>query len=77
VIDPQLAVSAWDAADPLTDREREVLGLVADGRPNAEVAATLHLVEGTVRNYLSAAIAKLGARNRTEAANLARERGLL
>jgi two-component system response regulator DesR len=77
IVDPQLAASAWEVADPLTDRERAVLRLAAAGLPNADVAAQLHLAEGTVRNYLSNAIAKLGARNRTEAANLARERGLL
>jgi two-component system response regulator DesR len=49
----------------------------ADGTPNAEIATRLHLAEGTVRNYLSSAIAKLGARNRTEAAATARERGWL
>jgi two-component system response regulator DesR len=51
--------------------------LVGDGRPNAEIAETLFLAEGTVRNYLSAAISKLGARNRTEAHAIARDRGLL
>ena len=49
----------------------------SDGSPNAEIAACLHLADGTVRNYLSSAIAKLGARNRTEAAATARERGWL
>jgi two-component system response regulator DesR len=77
VIAPELAVAAWDAEDPLTDRERDVLRQAADGSPNAEIAVQLHLAEGTVRNYLSSAIAKLGVRNRTEAANLARERGWL
>lgn len=77
VIAPELAVAAWDAADPLTDRERDVLRLAADGEPNARIAATLHLAEGTVRNYLSSAITKLGARNRTEAAARARDRGWL
>jgi two-component system, NarL family, response regulator DesR len=77
VIAPELAVAAWDGDDPLTDREREVLRKAADGSPNAEIAARLHLAEGTVRNYLSSAIAKLGARNRTEAAATARERGWL
>ena len=77
VVDPALAVAAWDGADPLTERERAVLALAGDGRPGAEVAAALHLAEGTVRNYLSTAMTKLGARNRGEAARIARERGWL
>jgi two-component system response regulator DesR len=77
VVAPELAVAAWDAADPLTDRERELLRAVAEGASNAEIAASLFLAEGTVRNYLSSAMAKLGARNRTEAARTARARGWL
>jgi two-component system response regulator DesR len=77
VVDPQLAMAAWDAADPMTDRERDVLRLAADGLPNTDIAARLHLAEGTVRNYLSTAITKVGARNRIEAARLARDRGWL
>ena len=77
MIAPELAVAAWDAADPLTDRERDVLRLAGGGAPNARIAADLHLAEGTVRNYLSSAITKLGVRNRTEAAATARERGWL
>jgi two-component system, NarL family, response regulator DesR len=77
VVDPQLAMAAWDAADPMTDRERDVLRLAADGLPNGDIAARLHLAEGTVRNYLSTAISKLGVRNRIEAARLARDRGWL
>ncbi|HZG90823.1 MAG TPA: response regulator transcription factor [Pseudonocardia sp.] len=77
VIDPALAVAAWDAIDPMTDRERDVLRLAGDGLPNGEIAARLHLAEGTVRNYLSTAITKLGVRNRIEAARLARDRGWL
>lgn len=77
VIDPELAVAAWDDADPLTDRERQVLRLAAEGRTSAEIAGALHLAEGTVRNYLSEAISKLGAANRVEAARLARDRGWL
>jgi two-component system response regulator DesR len=77
VIAPELAVAAWDGQDLLTDRERDTLRLAADGRPNADIAAALHLAEGTVRNYLSSAIAKLGVRNRAEAAAIARERGWL
>jgi two-component system response regulator DesR len=77
VVDPQLALAAWEHTDPLTDREREVLREAATGAGNAEIAARLHLAEGTVRNYLSTAMTKLGARNRTEAANTARDRGEL
>ena len=77
VIDPALAAEAWSDADPLTDRERQVLRLAADGLSSPDIAATLSLTEGTVRNYLSEAINKLGARNRVEAANLARAKGWL
>jgi two-component system, NarL family, response regulator DesR len=77
VVDPQLALAAWEHTDPLTDREREVLREAAAGAGNAEIAARLHLAEGTVRNYLSTAMTKLGAHNRTEAANTARDRGEL
>ena len=77
VIDPALAADAWSEADPLSDRERQVLRLCAEGLSTAAVAATLALSDGTVRNYLSEAISKLGARNRVEAANLARAKGWL
>jgi two-component system, NarL family, response regulator DesR len=76
-IDPELAADAWGDADPLTDRERQVLRLAGEGYANAEIADRLHLSDGTVRNYLSEAIAKLGATNRVAAARLARERGWL
>ncbi|MBB6099971.1 two-component system response regulator DesR [Deinobacterium chartae] len=76
-VDPQLAAEAWDDPDPLTERERQVLRLAAEGASSGEVARQLGLSEGTVRNYLSEAISKLGARNRVEAARLARERGWL
>lgn len=76
-IDPELAADAWGEADPLTDRERQVLRLAGDGLANTEIAARLHLSDGTVRNYLSEAIGKLGATNRVAAARLARERGWL
>ncbi len=77
-IDPALAAEAWSAdADPLTDRERQILQRAGDGRSSAEIAAELRLSEGTVRNYLSEAIAKLGAANRTDAARIARAKGWL
>ncbi|AIA05737.1 hypothetical protein DC74_5275 [Streptomyces noursei] len=78
VIDPVLAAAALaDGASPLTDREREVLHAAADGATNAEIAAALHLSQGTVRNYLSLAIQKTGARNRAEAVRTARDKGWL
>ena len=77
VIDPELAAEAWTEPDPLTDRERQVLRLAGDGTATADIASKLHLSEGTVRNYLSEAISKLGAANRIEAARLARVRGWL
>jgi len=77
-IDPALAAEAWSAdADPLSDRERQILQRAGDGRTSAEIAADLRLSEGTVRNYLSEAIAKLGAANRTDAARIARAKGWL
>lgn len=77
-IDPALAAEAWGAdKDPLSERERQILQRAGDGRTSAEIAADLHLSEGTVRNYLSEAIAKLGATNRVDAARIARARGWL
>jgi two-component system response regulator DesR len=63
--------------NPLTEREREVLRAAEDGATVADVARRLHLSEGTVRNHLSSAIGKTGARNRAEAARTARENGWL
>jgi two-component system, NarL family, response regulator DesR len=77
VIDPELAAEAWVEADPLTDRERQVLKLAGDGLASLDIAGKLNLSEGTVRNYLSEAISKLGAGNRIEAARIARTKGWL
>jgi two-component system, NarL family, response regulator DesR len=78
VVDPDLAAMALSAGDnPLTEREREVLAASEDGATIEDVAARLYLSEGTVRNYLSTAIKKLGARNRIEAARLAERKGWL
>jgi two-component system response regulator DesR len=78
IVDPTLAAAALSDGDsPLTEREREVLVATARGASVAQIAATLFLSEGTVRNYLSEAIQKLGARSRVEAARIAEERGWL
>ena len=76
-IDPQLAMAAWDEVDPLNERERQVLRLAGEGAKSADIAARLNLSQGTVRNYLSEAIGKLGADNRIEAYRVARQRGWL
>ena len=76
-IDPELAADAWVQPDPLTDRERQVLRLAGEGLSNAEIAEQLFLSGGTVRNYLSEAMAKLGVSNRIAAARQARDRGWL
>jgi two-component system response regulator DesR len=78
VVDSQLAMTALSEGDnPLTQREREVLSSAADGATISDIARRLDLSEGTVRNHLSMAIQKLGARNRVEAARLAERRGWL
>jgi len=78
VVDPGLAAATLaSGASPLTARERDVLVAARPGATVAEIARTLFLSEGTVRNYLSAAIAKAGARNRAEAVRAADERGWL
>jgi two-component system response regulator DesR len=78
VIDPDLAAEAWDTGpDPLTERERQILWRAGEGKSSTEIAEELHLSEGTVRNYLSEAISKLGASNRIEAARIARAKGWL
>ena len=74
---PELAQEAWTERDPLNDRERQVLRLASDGENGVGIAAQLNLSEGTVRNYLSEAITKLGAKNRVEAARIARDKGWL
>ena len=76
-IDPTLAAEAWTEPDPLTDRERQVLRLADQGLSGEAIARSLKLSEGTVRNYLSEAIGKVGAANRVEAARLARQKGWL
>jgi two-component system response regulator DesR len=75
VIDGELAMMSLGEADPLNDKERRALRLAAEGKTTAEISNTLHLSEGTVRNYLSEAIAKLNAANRVDAARIARQKG--
>jgi two-component system, NarL family, response regulator DesR len=71
-IDAQLAIAAWDSGEcPLTERELEVLRIAAKGLGAEEIAATLFLTTGTVRNYLAAAVSKLNARNRVDAIRIA------
>jgi len=78
VIDPGLAAAALSSGiSPLSEREREVLVAGQDGATIAEIAKTLFLSEGTVRNYLSSAIQKLEVNNRTEAARVAEDQGWL
>ncbi|HET7561065.1 MAG TPA: response regulator transcription factor [Rhodanobacteraceae bacterium] len=76
-IDPELALEAWTEADPLNDRERQVLRLAGEGKSAGEIAQMFRLSHGTVRNYLSEAIGKLGVTNRIEAYRLARQKGWL
>jgi two-component system response regulator DesR len=78
VVDPTLAMAALsEGNNPLTERERDVLAAATSGASISEIAASLFLSEGTVRNYLSVAIQKLGAHNRVEAAHIAEEKGWL
>jgi two-component system response regulator DesR len=77
-VDPGLAAAALSEGEsPLTEREREVLAASANGATIEDIAAKLYLSEGTVRNYLSTAIKKLGVRNRVEAARLSEKKGWL
>src|SRR5690625_5251456 len=76
-IDPELALEAWGEADPLTDRERQVLRLVGEGLSNRDIAKRLNLAAGTVRNYLSEAMSKLDATSRIEAWRTAHQKGWL
>ncbi len=77
IIDPELAMMAIGEQDPLNDKERRALRLAADGKSTAEIANSLFIAEGTVRNYLSEAINKLNASNRIDAARIAKQKGWL
>ena len=78
IVDPTLAMAALsEGNNPLTERERNVLAAATDGASISEIASSLSLSEGTVRNYLSVAIQKLNAHNRVEAAHIAEQKGWL
>ncbi|MEU6206029.1 response regulator transcription factor [Micromonospora musae] len=78
VVDPTLAAETLaTGASPLTERETGVLRAARDGGTVADLAGALHLSEGTIRNHLSAAIGKTGARNRAEAVRIAEQNGWL
>lgn len=78
VVDPALAAeSLAEGANPLSDRERDILRIVLEGSPVSVIASRVHLSEGTVRNYLSSAIGKTQTSTRAEAAQVARDRGWL
>ena len=66
-----------DLIDPLTEREEEILRMLAEGLTNREIAQRLHLAEGTVKNYVSTVLTKIGARDRTQAALKASKLGLI
>lgn len=77
VIDSELLLNSFNQIDPLTEKERKALRLAADGLATSTIAKQLFIAEGTARNYLSEAIAKVGAKNRVEAARIAQLKGWL
>ncbi|NRA60274.1 MAG: response regulator transcription factor [Psychrobium sp.] len=77
IVAPELVTEAWAADDPLTDNERKVLRLTLEGHSTKEIAELIFLSAGTVRNYLSEATSKLAAKNRIEAARIAKQKGWL
>jgi two-component system response regulator DesR len=77
IVAPELVTEAWAADDPLTDNERKVLRLSLEGHSTKEIADLIFLSAGTVRNYLSEVTSKLGAKNRIEAARIAKQKGWL
>lgn len=77
IVAPELVTEAWAADDPLSDNERKVLRFSLEGHSTKEIADLIFLSAGTVRNYLSEATSKLGAKNRIEAARIAKQKGWL
>ncbi|WP_314587650.1 response regulator transcription factor [Paenibacillus terrigena] len=77
VISPELSLAVWEDPCPLSPREREVLKYAAQGMTMQDIGATLFLSHGTVRNYMSEAMGKIGASTRIEAISIAHEKGWL
>ena len=77
IVAPELVTEAWAADDPLSDNERKVLRFSLEGHSTKEIADLIFLSAGTVRNYLSETTSKLGAKNRIEAARIAKQKGWL
>jgi two-component system response regulator DesR len=77
IVAPELVTEAWAADDPLSDNERKILRLSLEGHSTKEIADLIFLSAGTVRNYLSEATSKLGAKNRIEASRIAKQKGWL
>lgn len=76
-ISPELAIDLFYQKSPLTNREKDLLLLIEQGKTSKEIADTLFLSEGTVRNYTSRILEKLHAQNRTEAVKIAKEKGYI
>ncbi|WP_170242293.1 response regulator [Streptococcus suis] len=74
---PELMDILFTQSNPLTSQEVQVLGLVAQGLSNKEIAGQLHFSDGTVRNYMTVILSKLGADNRTAAVKIAQEKGYI
>ena len=77
IVAPELVTEAWAADDPLSENERKVLRFSLEGHSSKEIGDLIFLSAGTVRNYLSEATSKLGAKNRIEAASIAKQKGWL
>ena len=77
IVAPELVTEAWAVDDPLSDNERKVLRFSLEGHSTKEIAALIYLSAGTVRNYLSEATSKLGAKSKIEAARIAKQKGWL
>jgi two-component system response regulator DesR len=77
IVAPELVTEAWAAEDPLGDNERKILRFSLEGHSTKEIAELICLSAGTVRNYLSEVTSKLGAKNRIEAARIAKQKGWL